>query len=81
MQTKMILRPLPHYQRSFKYSTARIVSFGAWQNLELAGRTGDFVIELKCILIESFCSKSIITLRTTWQIDLSEQSRLMVNSL
>ena len=45
MQTKMILamRPLPHYQRSFKYSTVRIVSFGAWQNLELAGRTGDFV--------------------------------------
>ena len=43
MQTKMIVRPLPHYQRSFKYSTVRIVSFGAWQNLELAGRTGDFV--------------------------------------
>ena len=31
----MILRPLPHYQRSFKYSTARIVRFGAW--------TGNFV--------------------------------------
>ena len=43
MQTKMILRPLPHYQRSFKYSTVRIVSFGAWQNLELVGQTGDFV--------------------------------------
>ena len=43
MQTKMILRPLPHYQRSFKYSAVRIVSFGAWQNLDLAGRTGDFV--------------------------------------
>ena len=43
VQTKMILRPRPHYQRSVKYSTARIVSFGAWQNLELAGRMGDFV--------------------------------------
>ena len=43
MQTKMILRPLPHYQRLFKYSTVRIVGFGAWQNLELAGQTGDFV--------------------------------------
>ena len=42
-QTKMILRPLPHYQRSFTYSTVRIVSFGAWQNLELVGQTGDFV--------------------------------------
>ena len=39
----MILRPRPHYQRLVKYSTARIVSFGAWQNLELAGRMGDFV--------------------------------------
>ena len=39
----MILIPLPHYQRSFKYSIARILSFGAWQNLELAGWTGDFV--------------------------------------
>ena len=39
----MILRPLPHYQHSSKYSTARIVSFGAWKHLELAGRTGDFV--------------------------------------
>ena len=38
----MILIPLPHYQRSFKYPTACIVRFGAWQNLELAGRTGDF---------------------------------------
>ena len=27
----------------FKYSTARIVSFGTWQNLELAGRTADFL--------------------------------------
>ena len=39
----LAMRPLAHYQRSFKYSTVRIVSFGAWQNLELAGRTGDFV--------------------------------------
>ena len=43
MQTKIIMRPRPHYQRSFKYPTARIVSFGAWQNLELACRMGDFV--------------------------------------
>ena len=43
MQTKMILRPLLHYKRSFKHSTALIVSFDAWQNSELAGRTGDFV--------------------------------------
>jgi len=37
----MILKPLPHYQRSLKYSTDRIVSFGAWQNLDqnwLVGR-------------------------------------------
>ena len=39
----MILKPRPHYQHSFKYSTACIVSFGTWQNLELAGRMGDFV--------------------------------------
>ena len=39
----LAMRPLPHYQRSLKYVTVRIVSFGAWQNLELAGRTGDFV--------------------------------------
>ena len=39
----MILRPLPHYQHSSKYSTARTVSFGAWKNLELGGWTGDFV--------------------------------------
>ena len=39
----MILRPLPHYQHSSKYSTARIVIFVAWKHLELAGRTGDFV--------------------------------------
>ena len=43
MQRKMILRPLPHYHGSFEYTTVRIVSFGAWQNFELAGRTGDFV--------------------------------------
>ena len=36
----MILIPFPHYQRSFKYSTAPIVSFGAKQNLELAGWMG-----------------------------------------
>ena len=40
----MILRPLFHYQRSFKYSTARNVSFGAWQDSELAGQTGDFAL-------------------------------------
>ena len=28
----MILGRLLHYQRSFKYSTALILSFGAWQN-------------------------------------------------
>ena len=39
----LAMRPLAHYQRSFKYSTVRIVSFGAWQNLELVGQTGDFV--------------------------------------
>ena len=33
----MILRPLPHYQCSFKFSTV-----GAWQHSEVAGRTGDF---------------------------------------
>ena len=44
MQTKMILRPLFHYQRSFKYSTARNVSFGALQDSELAGPLGDFAL-------------------------------------
>ena len=78
----MILRPLPHYQRSFKYSTVRIVSFGAWQNLELVGQTGDFVNWIKkYIFFESFCAKPIITLRTWWQTDLTKQPRLMVNSL
>ena len=43
MQAKMILRLIPHYQCSFKCSTVRVVSFRALQNLELAGRTGNFV--------------------------------------
>ena len=44
MQTKMILRPLFHYQRSFKYWTARNARFGALQGSELAGQTGDFAL-------------------------------------
>ena len=63
MQTKMILRPRPHYQRSFKYATARIVSFGAWENLELAGRIGDFLNLIKIYnFFEHYCSKPLITL-------------------
>ena len=42
----MILRPLFHYQHSFKYWTARNVRFGALQGSELAGQTGDFALLL-----------------------------------
>ena len=61
----MILIPLPHYQHSFKYSTVCIISFSAWQTLELAGRRGDFVKGIKIYFFERFRSKPIITLRTT----------------
>ena len=54
----MILRPLLHYQRSFKYSTGLIVSFGAWQNSELAGRTGDFVSSIKIYFLRNFVLKA-----------------------
>ena len=57
MQTKMILRPLPHYWRSFNYSTARIVSFCAWQNSELPGRTSDFLKWIK-IFFRKFLLKA-----------------------
>ena len=54
--------------------------FGAWQNLEVACRTGDFANWIKILSFERFCSKPIITLHTTYgQIDLTEQSRIMVN--
>ena len=42
--------------------------------------TGDFVNWIKIFFSKNFCSKPIITLHT-WQIGLTEQSCLMVNSL
>ena len=54
----LAMRPLPHYQRSLKYSTVRIVSFGTWQTLELAGRTGDFVNRIKIYFFRKFLLKA-----------------------
>ena len=67
MQTNMILRPLLQYWVFIQVldSTARIVSFGAWHNSELAGRTGDFVSWINIHFFKSFCSKHIITLHNT----------------
>ena len=54
----LAMRPLPHYQRSLKYSTVRIVRFGTWQTLELAGRTGDFVNRIKIYFFRKFLLKA-----------------------
>ena len=58
MQTDIILRPLPHYHRSFKYSTARTTSLALSKIQKWVVERGDFGNWIKIWFFRKFWLKA-----------------------